>query len=100
EHAIARGLMPSTERLLSAGGAYARGRGHMPSLTNPNNLSIVTGAPPSRHGISGNHVLGPAGVEVQLNDPSFARATTIYAELQAVGSRVLSVTAKDKLRRL
>jgi len=27
----------------------------MPSFTNPNNLSIVTGAPPAVHGICGNY---------------------------------------------
>lgn len=29
----------------------------VPSFTNPNNLSIVTGAPPSVHGICGNFFL-------------------------------------------
>ena len=28
----------------------------VPSFTNPNNLSIVTGRPPSIHGISGNYL--------------------------------------------
>ena len=41
-------------------GALARGTDLIaecviPSFTNPNNLSIVTGAPPSVHGISGNY---------------------------------------------
>ena len=27
----------------------------VPSFTNPNNLSIVTGAPPAVHGICGNY---------------------------------------------
>jgi phosphonoacetate hydrolase len=100
DDALARGLMPSLQSLLSHGGAYARGRGCMPSLTNPNNLSIVTGVAPSRHGVPGNHYLDPSGEEVQLTDPAFMRATTIHAELQGAGARVLMVTAKDKLRRL
>jgi phosphonoacetate hydrolase len=53
------------------------------------------------HGISGNHYLDPeTGDEVQLSDPKFLRAGTIHAALHRAGTRVLMVTAKDKLRRL
>jgi phosphonoacetate hydrolase len=101
DDALARGLMPRLSAMLAGGGAYHRGLGQMPSLTNPNNLSIVTGAPPVVHGVPGNHYLDPAtGEEVQLVDPSFLRAPTIHAELQRAGVKVLAVTAKDKLRRL
>src|SRR5689334_1164290 len=101
DDALARGLMPALARMLAQGGAYAVGTGVMPSLTNPNNLSIVTGVPPSGHGIPGNHYLDPdSAEEVQLTDPRFLRAQTIHAALQAAGKRVLCVTAKDKLRRL
>jgi len=100
DDALARGRMPELGGLLAAGGAYARGRGWMPSLTNPNNMSIVTGVAPSLHGIPGNHYLDPSGAEVQLTDPALLRATTIHAALHAAGARVLMVTAKDKLRRL
>jgi phosphonoacetate hydrolase len=99
DDALSRGVMPTLARVVS-GGAYARGRGCMPSLTNPNNLSIVTGVPPSLHGVPGNHYLDPSGEEVQLTDPAFLRAQSIHAALHAAGARVLMVTAKDKLRRL
>ncbi|MDQ6671710.1 MAG: alkaline phosphatase family protein [Chloroflexota bacterium] len=99
DDALSRGLMPTLAGMV-AGGAYARGRGCMPSLTNPNNLAIVTGVPPSLHGVPGNHYLDPSGEEVQLTDPGFLRAQSIHAALQAAGRRVLMVTAKDKLRRL
>jgi phosphonoacetate hydrolase len=93
--------MPCLATLLASGGAYHVGRGQMPSLTNPNNLSIVTGAPPVVHGVPGNHYLDPAtGQEVQLNDPSLLRASSIHAAMQRAGVQVLCVTAKDKLRRL
>jgi len=81
DDALARGVMPSLQSLLADGGAYQRGRGCMPSLTNPNNLSIVTGVPPSRHGVPGNHYLDPSGDEVQLTDPAFLRASTIHSAL-------------------
>jgi phosphonoacetate hydrolase len=97
---LSRGLMPRLREMLHAGGAYQRGRAVMPTLTNPNNLSIVTGVSPAVHGIPGNHYRAPSGEEVQLVDPSFLRAGTIHAELRRCGARVLAVTAKDKLRRL
>src|SRR5579859_792153 len=72
DDALRRGLMPSLQRMLDAGGAYAIGRGVMPSLTNPNNLSIVTGVAPNVHGIPGNHHLdSDSDEEVQLTDPRF-----------------------------
>ena len=60
DDALQRALMPSLRAMLDRGGAYHVGRGCMPSLTNPNNLSIVTGVPPSRHGVPGNHYLDPS----------------------------------------
>jgi phosphonoacetate hydrolase len=73
----------------------------VPSFTNPNNLSIVTGVPPSRHGICGNYFYDrDADAEVMMNDPKFLRAGTIFQAFQAQGARIAIVTAKDKLRRL
>jgi phosphonoacetate hydrolase len=101
DDALGRSMMPCLQAMLANGGSYQLGRGCMPSLTNPNNMSIVTGVAPSLHGISGNHYLDPGtGEEVQLSDPSFLRAETIHAAMQRAGKRVLMVTAKDKLRRL
>ena len=49
----------------------------------PNNLSIVTGAPPSVHGICGNYFWDrDAGAEVMMNDPKYLRARTILADLR------------------
>jgi len=73
----------------------------VPSFTNPNNLSIVTGAPPSVHGICGNYFWDKdAGAEVMMNDPKYLRAGTILAAFAEAGARVAVVTAKDKLRAL
>ena len=73
----------------------------VPSFTNPNNLSIVTGAPPSVHGICGNYFWDrDAGAEVMMNDPKYLRAGTILAAFAAAGAKVAVVTAKDKLRAL
>ena len=73
----------------------------IPSFTNPNNLSIVTGASPAVHGISGNYFYDPeTGAEVMMNDPKYLRAGTILAAFARAGAAVAVVTAKDKLRRL
>jgi phosphonoacetate hydrolase len=75
--------------------------GVMPSFTNPNNVSIVTGVPPSVHGISGNYFLDPlTGREVMMNDPSLMQCSTILAAFSKIGARVVVITAKDKLRLL
>lgn len=86
--------------------ALSRGTGLVadcvvPSFTNPNNLSIVTGAPPSVHGICGNYLFDmESGTEVMMNDPKWLRAPTLLAALADSGKSVAVVTAKDKLRRL
>ena len=73
----------------------------IPSFTNPNNLSIITGRPPAVHGIAGNFFYDrEAKQEVMMNDARFLRAPTILAEFQKAGSKVAMVTAKDKLRTL
>lgn len=101
EQAIAGGHMPFLEKALENGGADLRAHCVVPSFTNPNNLSIVTGRPPAVHGISGNFFLDPdSGEEVMMNDPKFLRADTIFKAFHDAGAKVCIVTAKDKLRRL
>ena len=73
----------------------------VPSFTNPNNLSIVTGAPPSVHGICGNYFWdADAQAEVMMNDAKYLRAGTLLAALADAGAKVAVITAKDKLRAL
>jgi phosphonoacetate hydrolase len=73
----------------------------VPSFTNPNNLSIVTGSAPAVHGICGNYFWDrDAGAEVMMNDPKYLRSGTILAALADAGAKVAVVTAKDKLRAL
>ena len=98
--AVAAGLMPTMKRWLRDGTALLADC-VVPSFTNPNNLSIVTGAPPSVHGICGNYLFDTAtGTEVMMNDPTWLRAPTLLAALADAGAQVTVVTAKDKLRRL
>ncbi len=100
EAAIARGLAPNFARLMRTG-ASLTALSAIPSFTNPNNISIITGAPPAIHGIAGNYFFDAAsGQEVMMNDPRFLRAGTILAAFHEEGARVAVVTAKDKLRTL
>ena len=73
----------------------------VPSFTNPNNLSIVTGVPPSVHGICGNYFWDrESGREVMMNDARYLRTGTILAAFSRHGAKVAAITAKDKLRAL
>jgi phosphonoacetate hydrolase len=98
--AIAGGQMPWMKQVLARGAAVVADC-VMPSFTNPNNLSIVTGAPPAVHGICGNYLYDPeSGAEVMMNDPKWLRAPTLLAALADAGRKVAVITAKDKLRKL
>ena len=98
--AVASGQMPWLKRTLALGSGLTADC-VVPSFTNPNNLSIVTGVPPSVHGICGNYLFDTAtGTEVMMNDPKWLRAPTLLAALADAGKSVAVVTAKDKLRAL
>ena len=97
---VAGGHMPWMKGVLGDGAAVIADC-VVPSFTNPNNLSIVTGVPPAVHGICGNFLYDPAqDAEVMMNDPKWLRAPTLLAALANAGCSVAVATAKDKLRRL
>jgi len=100
DEAIKAGLMPHLERI-KATGTVRFAHSVIPSFTNPNNLSIATGRPPSVHGICGNYLYDPeTKTEVMMNDVRFLRAPTLFSKFYDAGARVAIVTAKDKLRAL
>lgn len=94
------GILPTFARF-SAQGFAATARGVMPSFTNPNNTSVLTGTVPAVHGISGNYYLDRrSGKEVMITDASALRCDTILGAASQAGVRVAGVTAKDKLREI
>jgi len=100
ERAVEAGQAPWFGKVLKQG-TNLIGDCVVPSFTNPNNLSIVTGRPPAVHGICGNYFLDPeTGKEVMMNDPKFLRVETLFPAFQRAGCRIAVVTAKDKLRGL
>src|SRR6202051_4935376 len=99
--AVEAGAAPFLGRLLGGAGTCFIADCVMPSFTNPNNLSLGTGVPPSVHGICGNYFFDPErGEEVMMNDPRHLRVGTILAAFSAAGAKVAVITAKDKLRKL
>ena len=98
--AVAHGHTPWMKQVLATGTVLVADC-VIPSFTNPNNLSIVTGVPPSVHGICGNYLFDVAsGTEVMMNDPKWLRVPTLLAGLANAGQSVAVITAKDKLRKL
>jgi len=99
-HGLSAGLLPNISKITSEG-FYAIADAAMPTFTNPNNMSIVTGAPPKVHGISGNYYLDKTtGREVMITDASLVSSGTVLAALADAGMRVAAITAKDKLRKM
>jgi phosphonoacetate hydrolase len=100
EEAVKAGVAPFFERMI-ADGTNRIADCVVPSFTNPNNISIVTGRPPVVHGICGNFFYDQAtDSEIMMNDPDLLRSDTIFKAFEQQGAKVCVITAKDKLRRL
>jgi len=86
-------------KAMSRNGFRGMVRGALPSFTNVNNSSIITGMPPSVHGISGNFFYDSVkDQEVMMNSSEYLRCDTILAAAANAGRKVAVVTAKEKLR--
>ncbi|KAK2804787.1 hypothetical protein FQN51_001429 [Onygenales sp. PD_10] len=97
---LKNGILPTFKSFLDQG-FHTTAKSCMPSFTNPNNVSIITGAPPSFHGIAGNFFLDrETGKETMITDDSRLRGSTILEQMSQRGVRVAAITAKDKLRRI
>ena len=97
EHGIANGTLP-TMKSFKEHGFMAIADCSMPSTTNTNNTSIVTGVPPAVHGINGNYYLdAETGEEIMITDAKRLRCGTILGALSRAGVKTAVVTAKDKL---
>lgn len=88
--------LPALKRM-AAEGIFRRGQAIFPSLTNANNVSLVTGAWPEEHGVTTNCYLDEArGTARFLEDPAFLRAPTIFQRAAARGIRSALLTCKAK----
>ena len=97
EHGIANGTLP-TMASFKERGFMGIADCSMPSTTNTNNTSIVTGVPPAVHGINGNYYLdAETGKEIMITDAKRLRCGTVLGALSRAGVKTAVVTAKDKL---
>ena len=82
-------------------GFLKTGRCVMPSVTNVNNVSLLTASYPEIHGISSNYrLVRETGEEVYMESSEYLLAQTAFQRAQALGRTSLLVTSKDKLRTL
>jgi len=96
---LADGSIPNIARFMTQGFSVVAD-GTVPSFTCPNNMSIITGTPASRHGISGNYYLDvKTGEAVVMTGPELLRGDSIITKFADAGAKVVSITAKDKLRK-
>jgi phosphonoacetate hydrolase len=82
-------------------GHHALASGVMPSFTNPNNVSIMTGVTPAVHGIVGNYYFDAATKqEVMMTDPKLLRAQSLFQAMHAAGVKVRHSTAQHSVQSL
>ena len=97
EHGVADGTLPTIRELKSAG-YVGTALATVPTTTNTNNTSIVTGVPPAIHGINGNYYLdAETGEEIMVTDARRLRCGTILGAMSKAGVQTAVFTAKDKL---
>ncbi|HZS32645.1 MAG TPA: alkaline phosphatase family protein [Methylomirabilota bacterium] len=93
--------MPRHAALMKAGASTLDGRGVLPSLTNVNHVSLLTGTYPARHGLSTNFFYDRATrSEVFMEQVSFVQEPLLFERLKAAGWSTALVTAKEKLTKL
>src|ERR1700759_1849290 len=82
EHGIADGTLPTLHQLGSAG-YVGTALATVPTTTNTNNTSIVTGVPPAIHGINGNYYLdAETGEEIMVTDARRLRCGTLLGAMR------------------
>jgi len=93
--------LPHLAKLAQAGSSTLDGRGALPSLTNVNHVSLLTGTYPERHGLSANFYYDrAAGREVFMDEVAFVREPFLFERAKSLGWTTALVTAKEKLTRL
>ena len=76
--------MPRLAALMKAGASTLDGRGVLPSLTNVNHISLLTGTFPARHGLSTNFYFDrETRTEVFMEQVSFVQEPLLFERLKA-----------------
>ena len=93
--------MPRLAALMKAGASTLDGRGVLPSLTNVNHVSLLTGTYPTRHGLSTNFYYDRATrTDVFMEQVSFVQEPLVFERFKTAGWSTALVTAKEKLTKL
>jgi len=88
-------------RRLMKEGCYLEGNSMVPSVTNVNAVSILTGKYPEEHGITTNYYFDrETGREVYMESPDFIKTRTLLEQGREMGLKTALLTSKDKLRSL
>ena len=88
-------------REMAKRGFHVTGKCMMPSVTNVNNVSVVTGKYPTEHGISSNYrLVRETGEEIYMESGEYILAETFFQRASELGARTILSTSKDKLRTL
>lgn len=91
---------PTLDELM-ARGLYKEVQAMVPTVTNLNNVSIVTGAYPETHGITSNYYRDRrTGQVVYMETADFLLSETVFERCQHMGMSAAALTVKDKLRTL
>lgn len=97
---IEKSPTPNLDRLAKEG-FYKEIRAMVPTVTNVNNVSLVTGTYPRVHGITANYFLDPrTGKGTYMESADYILTETIFERAKAVGKSSALLTAKDKLKTL
>ena len=82
-------------------GFFKIGQCMLPSVTNVNNVSLVTGTYPLVHGICSNYWLRPGNEEgIYMESGDYILSETMFQRAERQGKTSILVTSKDKLRTL
>lgn len=95
---LVRSSVPNIVRLGKEGVLSVLGQAMVPTVTNVNNVSLITGSYPREHGISSNCYYDRLkGEEVYMESSSSIMAVTIFEELSRRGLSCGLFSVKDKL---
>jgi phosphonoacetate hydrolase len=92
--------LPSLNRIKEAG-AFRLIDAAVPTLTNVNHVSMLTGAYPEKHGITGNYGFArESGNYFYIDSPEFIKEPLITVRFRKAGFKTVLLTVKAKLEGL
>ena len=86
----------SNLRQMGNSGFMTVGRAMMPTVTNVNNVSLVTASYPEKHGITSNYWLDrETGTERYMESGEYIQQETIFQRATSAGARSLLITSNS-----